>query len=101
MKRYKIVSTLFTVSMMCLSVVPINSYALGDVKHRLTLLEDRVTALEKENKQLKNTITTLITTGDVNNDGITDGRDATLILTYYANISVGYEGTLIDFINEQ
>jgi hypothetical protein len=39
--------------------------------------------------------------GDMNNDGFVDGRDATIILTYYARISTGYVGTIDDFIREQ
>lgn len=32
--------------------------------------------------------------GDINNDGIVDGRDASFIMTYYAKTSTGYTGTL-------
>lgn len=39
--------------------------------------------------------------GDMNDDGFVDGRDASLLLTYYAKTSVGYTGTLDDFIQEQ
>ena len=39
--------------------------------------------------------------GDVNGDDIVDGRDATVILTYYAKTSTGYTGTLEDFIKSQ
>ena len=39
--------------------------------------------------------------GDINGDGIIDGRDATTLLTYYAKTSTGYTGTLEQFIAEQ
>lgn len=39
--------------------------------------------------------------GDMNDDGFVDGRDASLLLTYYAKTSVGYTGTLDNFIQEQ
>ena len=39
--------------------------------------------------------------GDINRDGIIDGRDATVILTYYARSSTGYKGSLEQFAAEQ
>ena len=39
--------------------------------------------------------------GDINADGIIDGRDATVILTYYAKTSTGYKGSLENFAKEQ
>ena len=38
--------------------------------------------------------------GDLNGDGILDGRDATAMLTYYAKCSTGYAGTIEDFIED-
>lgn len=38
--------------------------------------------------------------GDINGDGIIDGRDATILLTYYAKTSTGYTGTLEKFVAE-
>ena len=38
--------------------------------------------------------------GDINGDGIIDGRDATALLTFYAKTSTGYTGTLRQFIDE-
>ena len=39
--------------------------------------------------------------GDINGDDIIDGRDATMLLTYYAKTSTGYKGTLEQFAAEQ
>uniref|UniRef100_UPI00406D528E Group 2 dockerin from R. flavefaciens FD-1 n=1 Tax=Ruminococcus flavefaciens FD-1 TaxID=641112 RepID=UPI00406D528E len=39
--------------------------------------------------------------GDINGDGIIDGRDATVLLTYYAKTSTGYKGSLMKFMEEQ
>ncbi|MBP7186849.1 MAG: cellulose-binding protein CttA-related protein [Ruminococcus sp.] len=36
--------------------------------------------------------------GDINGDNIIDGRDASLLLTYYAKTSTGYTGTLEEFV---
>ena len=36
--------------------------------------------------------------GDINGDGTIDGRDATVLLTYYSRTSTGYSGTLEEFI---
>lgn len=59
--------------------------------------------LEKTNKILRETLNSYGNRayGDMNNDGFVDGRDASLLLTYYAKTSVGYAGTLDDFIQEQ
>lgn len=38
--------------------------------------------------------------GDINGDGIIDGRDATILLTYYAKTSTGYTGSLEQFVDE-
>ena len=71
---------------------------------------DRIKALEEENAKLKeenNNLQRVLASygnrayGDMNNDGVTDARDATILLTYYAKTSVGYVGTLDDFIKEQ
>ena len=34
----------------------------------------------------------------IHKDGILDGRDATIILTYYAKTSTGYTGTLEEYV---
>ena len=60
-------------------------------------LEDKINSLESENASLKKAIATN-TFGDINRDNIIDGRDATVLLTYYAKTSTGYTGTLTDFI---
>lgn len=39
--------------------------------------------------------------GDINNDTIIDGRDASILLTYYAKTSTGYKGNLQSFVGEQ
>ena len=36
--------------------------------------------------------------GDINGDNIIDGRDASLLLTYYAKTSTGYTGSLEEFV---
>ena len=73
-------------------------------------LYDTIKALSEENTKLKeenNNLQRVLTSygnrayGDMNNDGFVDGRDASLLLTYYAKTSVGYTGTLDDFIQEQ
>ena len=38
--------------------------------------------------------------GDINGDGILDGRDATEMLTFYAKTSTGYKGTIEDYMRE-
>ena len=60
-------------------------------------LEEKVKKFENElgNSQPSNSF------GDINGDDVIDGRDATILLTYYAKTSVGYTGTLDDFIREQ
>ena len=71
---------------------------------------DRIKSLEEENAKLKEQNEALKSTlasygnrayGDMNDDGCVDGRDASLLLTYYAKTSVGYTGTLDNFIQEQ
>lgn len=59
--------------------------------------------LEKTNRILRETLNSYGNRayGDMNNDGFVDARDASLLLTYYAKTSVGYTGTLDDFIQEQ
>lgn len=39
--------------------------------------------------------------GDINGDNIIDGRDATMLLTYYAKSSTGYTDSLAKFVVEQ
>ena len=38
------------------------------------------------------------TFGDINGDDVIDGRDASMLLTYYAKTSTGYKGTLEQFV---
>lgn len=38
------------------------------------------------------------TFGDINGDNIIDGRDASMLLSYYAKSSTGYKGTLEQFV---
>ena len=71
---------------------------------------DRIKSLEEENAKLteeNNNLQRVLASygnrayGDMNNDGFVDARDASILLTYYAKTSVGYTGTLDDFIQEQ
>ena len=39
--------------------------------------------------------------GDINGDGIIDGRDASVLLTYYAKTSTGYKGSLMQYMEEE
>lgn len=65
--------------------------AIDDVdSHSNNIIENNST----EEKLDKGTIN-----GDINGDNIIDGRDATILLTYYAKTSVGYIGTLEEFIS--
>ena len=68
-----------------------------------TTLTKRIKELEETNKILQETLNSYGNRayGDMNNDGFVDGRDASLLLTYYAKTSVGYTGTLDDFIQER
>lgn len=62
--------------------------------------------MQKEIDNLKLTISNLVSEnsknnysfGDIDGNDIIDGRDATLLLTYYAKTSTGYEGTLEEFV---
>ena len=66
-------------------------------------LSDENVTLKEENNNLQRVLTSYGNRayGDMNNDNIVDGRDATILLTYYAKTSVGYTGTLDDLIQEQ
>lgn len=89
---------------------PINSDYLLECGVTFKLIDDSestndvdISQLIAENTALKNTLASYGNRayGDINNDGFVDGRDATLLLTYYAKTSVGYVGSLDDFIKEQ
>ena len=73
---------------------------IKDLEAKISNLEIENAALKTENEQLKNGLITE-TFGDIDGDNIIDGRDATLLLTYYAKTSTGYTGTLDDLIQEQ
>lgn len=66
-------------------------------------LSDENVTLKEENNNLQRVLASYGNRayGDMNNDGFVDGRDASLLLTYYAKTSVGYTGTLDDLIQEQ
>lgn len=66
----------------------------------VSLLKEENAKLKEENERLKNGLITG-TFGDIDGNDIIDGRDATVLLTYYAKTSVGYTGTLDDLIQEQ
>ena len=66
----------------------------------VSLLKEENAKLKEENERLKNGLITG-TFGDIDGNDIIDGRDATVLLTYYAKTSVGYTGTLDNFIQEQ
>lgn len=77
---------------------------------QLSETEQKIKALEEENAKLKeenNNLQRVLASygnrayGDMNNDGFVDAGDASILLTYYAKTSVGYTGTLDDFIQEQ
>ena len=75
-----------------------------DGEEKIKKLEDKISELENENAALKaenakykNGLISDIY-GDINNDGIIDGRDATVLLTYYAKTSTGYTGSLEEFV---
>lgn len=66
---------------------------------RIKELEEENTKLKEENEKLRNGLNIPTTNyGDINGDNVIDGRDATLLLTYYAKTSTGYEGTLAEFV---
>lgn len=63
----------------------------------VSLLKEANAKLKEENERLKNGLITG-TFGDIDGNDIIDGRDATVLLTYYAKTSTGYKGTLEEFI---
>ena len=88
-------------------MTPTADKRVSAIEAKLRALEDRIVVLEEENAILKNQNNELMnmltqiadnTLGDINGDNIIDGRDATLLLTYYAKTSTDYNGTLGDFI---
>lgn len=87
-----------------------NEADINNVNEEQDEMSLRIKELEEENANLKeenNNLQRILTSygnrayGDMNNDNIVDGRDATILLTYYAKTSVGYVGSLDDFIKEQ
>lgn len=62
---------------------------------------DTIKALSDENATLKQKVVDLQNNtgfGDIDGNDIIDGRDATMLLTYYAKTSTGYTDTLAEFI---
>lgn len=98
--------TIATLSSMIIGIntVPMCSYEVhaDDVSY-IKALEEENAKLKEENNNLQRVLISQGNRayGDMNNDGFVDGRDASLLLTYYAKTSVGYTGTLDDLIQEQ
>lgn len=64
-------------------------------------LRNKNTELTNQVNDLRNTLNTVGNRmyGDMNGDGYTDGRDASILLTYYAKTSVGEAITLDEYID--
>ena len=89
-----------------INIEPTNNKTETDINYieRIKELEEKISALESENAALKDEIEQLKsglitgTFGDIDGNDIIDGRDATILLTYYAKTSTGYTGTLAEFV---
>jgi hypothetical protein len=93
----------FTITPELLSGNVIAEPQLSETEQKIKALEEENAKLKEENNNLQRVLASYGNRayGDMNNDNIVDGRDATILLTYYAKTSVGYTGTLDDFIKEQ
>lgn len=93
----------FTITPDLLSGNVIAEPQISETEHKIKALEEENTKLKEENNNLQRVLASYGNRayGDMNNDGFVDGRDASLLLTYYAKTSVGYTGTLDDLIQEQ
>ena len=103
MNRKRTIATLASM-IIGINTIPMcncNVYA-EDVSYIKELKEENA-KLKEQNKLLRDTLISYGNKayGDMNNDGFVDGRDASILLTYYAKTSVGYIGSLNDFIKEQ
>jgi hypothetical protein len=101
--NFRIFEHEFTVTPEILSGNIVAKPVITDTEKRIQELEKENAELKKQNENLLNILNSQGNKayGDMNNDGFVDGRDASLLLTYYAKTSVGYTGTLDDFIQEQ
>ena len=74
---------------------------IKELEEKISNLEEENTKLKSENEHLLNMLKSQGNRayGDMDGNGFVDGRDVTILLTYYAKTSVGYVGTLEDFIN--
>ena len=72
---------------------------IKELEEKIANLESENASLKAENEQLKNGLIS-DSYGDINHDNIIDGRDASMLLTYYAKTSTGYTGTLVEFVAE-
>ncbi len=68
-----------------------------ELEEKIANLESENASLRAENEQLKNGLIS-DSYGDINHDNIIDGRDASMLLTYYAKTSTGYTGTLEEYV---
>ena len=106
MKKKRVTATIASmiIGISCMSMCSGIVYA-GDTSYinRIKELEEENAKLKEENNNLQRVLTSYGNRayGDMNDDGFVDARDASLLLTYYAKTSVGYTGTLDDFIQEQ
>ena len=76
---------------------------LSETEQKIKALEEENATLKEENNNLQRVLTSYGNRayGDMDNNGFVDARDASILLTYYAKTSVGYTGTLDNFIQEQ
>ena len=70
---------------------------IKELEEKIANLESENASLRAENEQLKNGLIS-DSYGDINHDNIIDGRDASMLLTYYAKTSTGYTGTLEEYV---
>lgn len=101
--NFRIFEHEFTVTPEILSGNIVAKPLITDKEVRIQELEEENTKLKSENEHLLDMLKSQGNRayGDMDNNGFVDGRDATILLTYYAKTSVGYIGSLDDFIKEQ
>ena len=106
--EFRILGHSFTITPELLSGNVVAEPQLSETEQKIKNLEVKISNLETENAKLKSENEQLLNMlksqgnrayGDMDNNGFVDGRDATILLTYYAKTSVGYRGTLEEFIS--
>lgn len=105
---FRLLGHSFSISPEMLSKEVIAESQPSNEEPKIKELEEKISNLEEENAKLKSENEHLLDMlksqgnrayGDMDNNGFVDGRDATILLTYYAKTSVGYIGTLEEFIS--